>query len=62
MLVLGDVEAVDLAVAAARGDHRDLALERHQGFEDRRLAADPRADAGVRIVAASRMIVWPLPS
>ena len=35
MLVLGDVEAFDLAVGRARGDHRDLALERNEGLEDR---------------------------
>ena len=35
VLVLGDVEAFDLAVGAARGDHRDFALERNEGLEDR---------------------------
>ena len=35
MLVLGDVEAFDMAVGRARGDHRDLALERNEGLEDR---------------------------
>ena len=40
MLVLGDVEAFDLAVGGARRDHRNLALERHEGLEDRRSGAE----------------------
>ena len=34
VLVLGDVETLDLAVAAARRDHRHLALEIDETFED----------------------------
>ena len=40
VLVLGDVETFDRAVMRARRDHRDFALERHEGFEDAGLAAD----------------------
>ena len=36
--------------AAARGDHRDLALERHEGFEDRGFGAEVVPDL-VEIVA-----------
>ena len=40
VLVLGDVEAFDSAIVAARGDDGDFALERHESFEDAGLAAD----------------------
>ena len=50
MLVFGDVEAFDLAVGRARGDHRDLALERNEGLEDRGFGAEVLPDL-VRIVA-----------
>ena len=50
MLVFGDVEAFDLAVGAARGDHRDLALERNEGLEDRGSGGEVLPDL-VRIVA-----------
>ena len=40
VLVLGDVETFHRAVVGARRHHRDLALERHEGFEDAGLAAD----------------------
>ena len=40
MLVLDHVEAFDRAVAPARRHHRNLALERHEGFEDLRLTAE----------------------
>ncbi len=50
MLVFGDVEAFDLAVGRARGDHRDLALERNEGLEDRGFGAEILPDP-VRIVA-----------
>ena len=40
MLVLDHVEAFDRAVAPARRHHRNLALERHEGFEDLRLSAE----------------------
>src|ERR1051326_9591418 len=52
VLVLGDVEAFDAAVGAARGDHRDLALERHKGFEDAGLGAD-LAPSGYRVGAVA---------
>ena len=51
----------DLAVAPARRDHRNLALERHEGLEDRRLAAESLERRG-RIAAVARSCVWPLPS
>ena len=40
MLVLGQVEARDMAVASTGGHHRDLALERDERFQDRGLRAD----------------------
>ena len=46
MLVLGDVEALDGAVEAARGNDRDLARERHERFEDAGLSAE-RAPSGL---------------
>ena len=52
VLVLGDVEAFDGAVVAARRDHRHLALERHERFEDAGLAAD-LAPGGSRIAAVA---------
>ena len=39
VLVLGHLEAFDFAVVAARGDHRHLALERDEAFQDARHAA-----------------------
>src|SRR5215470_5877528 len=42
MLVLGHVEAFDMAVTRARRHHGDLALERHESLEDRWLRADLR--------------------
>ena len=50
MLVLGDVEAFDVTVGGARGDHRDLALERNEGLEDRGFGAEFPPDT-IRIVA-----------
>src|SRR5262245_23342570 len=52
VFVLGDVETFDLAAARARGDHRDLAFERDEGFEDCRLAADI-APGGLEIGAVA---------
>ena len=52
MLVFGDVEAFDMAVGRARGDHRDLALERNEGLEDRGFGAEVLPDP-VRIVAVA---------
>ena len=52
MLVLGDIEAFDLAAGRARGDHRDLALEGNEGFEDRGSGAEIFPDM-VRIVAVA---------
>ncbi len=40
MLVFGHVEAFDAAVASARRDDGNLALERHEGFENLRLPAE----------------------
>ena len=60
MLVLDHVEAFDRAVAPARRHHRNLALERHEGFEDLRLPAElveHRAGS-----PPSRIMIWPLPS
>ena len=50
MFVFGDVEAFDMAVGGARGDHRDLALERDEGLEDRGSGGEIRPDL-IRIVA-----------
>ena len=50
MLVFGDVEAFDLAVGAARGDHRDFALERNEGLQDRGFGGEVLPDP-VGIVA-----------
>ena len=50
MFVFGDVEAFDLAVGRARGDHRNLALERNEGLEDRGFGGEVGPDL-VRIVA-----------
>ena len=44
------------AVMAARGDHRDLALEAHEGFEDRRLAADRAPRRGGIVAGAQRRL------
>ena len=52
MLVFGDVEAFDLAVGRARGDHRNLALEGNEGLEDRGFGAEVLPDL-VRIVAVA---------
>ena len=52
VLVLGDIEAFDLAVLATRGDDRHFPLERHEGFEDAGLAAD-LAPGGLRIGAVA---------
>ena len=40
VLVLDHVEAFDRAVASARRHHRNLALERHERFENLRLSAE----------------------
>ena len=61
VLVLGHVEAFDAAVMAARGDHRDLALEPNERLDDRGLTAD-RAPGRGGIVAGLRSVAWPLPS
>ena len=50
MLVFGDVEAFDMAVRRARGDHGDLALEGNEGLEDGRSRAEIVPDP-VRVVA-----------
>ena len=50
MLVLGDIEADDLAVGRARGDHGDFASEWNKGFEDRGFGAEILPNP-VRIVA-----------
>ena len=50
MLVFGDVEAFDMAVGRAGGDHRDLALERNEGLEDRGFGGEVGPDL-VRVVA-----------
>ncbi len=50
VFVLGNIEAFDQAVVAARGDDRDFAFERHERFEDTGLAADV-APCGFRIAA-----------
>ncbi len=52
MLVFGDVEAFDMAVSRARGDHRDLALERNKYFEDGGSGAEVLPDP-VRIIAVA---------
>ena len=52
MLVFGDVEAFDMAVGAARGDHRDLALERNEGLEDGGFGAEVLPDL-IRVVAVA---------
>lgn len=44
MFVLAEVEGREAAVGAARGHHRDLALEGHEAFEDQRRAAELRED------------------
>ena len=46
---------------AARGDDRDFALERHEGFEDRRLGRRARRHTASGS-APSRIMAWPLPS
>ena len=56
MLVLGDVEAGDAAVMAARGDDRDLALEADEGLDDRRLAADRAPRRGGIVARAQRRL------
>ena len=56
VLVFGDVEAFDLAVGAARGDHRDFALERNEGFQDRRFGAEVLPDpVGIVALADDRL-------
>ena len=50
VLVLGHLETFDLAVAAARGDDRDLALEIDEAFEDAGRVLQ-RAPGGDRIAA-----------
>src|SRR6266852_5518970 len=50
MLVLGDIEALDFPIAAARRHHGDFAFERHERLDDRGLAADRSPRSG-RIVA-----------
>ena len=59
--VLDDAVVRDAAVDAARGDHRQLALEVDERLEDGRLAADrdPRRRAAS---SARSMRAWPLPS
>src|SRR5258707_5256902 len=52
MCILGDVEAFDMAVGAAPGDHRDLALEGNEGFQDGGLGAEILPDL-FRIVAVA---------
>src|SRR5258708_8631317 len=52
MFILGDVEAFDMAVGAARGDHRDLALEGNDDFQDGGLGAEILPDL-IRIVAVA---------
>ena len=54
----------EFAIAATHGDDRQLALERHEGLQDRagrRLRASA-CPGGIEIVAASRRRNWPLPS
>src|SRR4051812_29507519 len=34
MLVFGHIEAFDLTIGGARGDHGDLAVERNEGFQN----------------------------
>ena len=50
VLVFGDVEAFDMAVGRARGDHGDLALERNEGLEDRGSGAEVFPDL-IEIIA-----------
>ena len=50
MLVLGHLEAFDLAVGRARGDHRDLALELDEAFQDAGRVFQ-RAPGRVRVAA-----------
>src|SRR5262252_6044698 len=53
VLVLGDIEALDFAVTAARSHHGDFAFERHVGLDDRGLAAD-RSPRRHRLVAGTQ--------
>src|SRR5580704_9356112 len=50
VLVLGHIKTFNPAVPATRRDDRNLALERHEGFQDAGLAADV-APRGLRIAA-----------
>src|SRR6202022_2536089 len=52
VLVFGDVEAFDMAVSRARGNHGNLALERNEGLEDGGFGAKVLPDL-VRIVAVA---------
>ena len=52
VLVLGHVETCDGAIVGARGNNRNFALERHEGFENAGLAAD-LAPGGCGIAAVS---------
>ena len=50
MFVFGDVEAFDLAIGRACDDHRDLALERNEGLQNRGFGGQILPDP-VQIVA-----------
>ena len=53
VLVLGHVEGVDVAVAATRGDDRELSAEIDEAFEDRGPTAD-RRPGGLGVAARQK--------
>ena len=61
VLVLAEVVGGERAFEAARGDHRDLALEGDEALQDHRRGAQ-RAMHARRGRTPSRISAWPLPS